>query len=135
MIHAGAAGTRQATKICNNMLLGVHIIDTCEALRLAEKLGLDPQKFFDIASVSSGQCGSLTTYCPLPGIGPRTPADNNCQGGFATSLMFKDLRLATEAAQSLLAKAPLDQHAQSLFEVHDAAGNGTSDFSSTIKSL
>ena len=98
VIHAGASGAGQAAKICNNMLLGATMIATCEAFVLAEKLGLDPQKFYDIASVSSGQSWSMTSYCPVPGVGPETPADRDYQGGFATALMLKDLRLAMEAA-------------------------------------
>ena len=99
VIHAGDAGAGQAAKICNNMLLGASMVATCETLALAQKLGLDPQKFFDIASVSSGQCWSLTSYAPLPGGGPTTPADNDYKGGFAAALMLKDLRLAMEAGQ------------------------------------
>ena len=99
IVLAGAAGAGQAAKICNNMLLAISMIGTCEAFVLAEKLGLDPQKLFDIASTSSGQCWSLTTYCPVPGPVPTSPANRDYQGGFAAALMLKDLRLAQAAAQ------------------------------------
>ena len=135
VIHAGAAGAGQAAKICNNMLLGIHMNGTCETFRLAEKLGLDLQKFYDIASVSSGQNWSMTSYCPVPGVGPQTPADNNYQGGFATALMLKDLRLAMEAAESAGASVPMGQRAKDLYEAFDGAGNGSLDFSAIIKSL
>src|SRR3954463_10712699 len=106
VIHAGASGTGQTAKIANNMLLGATMVATCEAFLLAKKLGLDPQKFFDIASVSSGQSWSMTSYAPLPGVGPETPADHDYQGGFATMLMLKDLRLAMEAAGQVDADTP-----------------------------
>ena len=101
VIHAGDAGAGQAAKICNNMLLGASMVATCETFVLAQKLGLDPQTFFDIASKASGQCWSMTSYCPVPGVGPETPADRDYEGGFAAALMLKDLRLAMEAAQSV----------------------------------
>src|SRR3546814_6156571 len=101
VIHAGDAGAGQGAKIGNNMLLGASMVATCETLALAQKLGLDPQKFFDIASVSSGQCWSLTSYAPLPGFGSTTPADNDYKGGFAAALMLTALRLAIEAAASV----------------------------------
>ncbi len=135
VIHAGGAGNGQAAKICNNMLLGIHMIGTCEAFAMAEKLGLDPQTFFDISSVSSGQCWSMTSYCPVPGVGPESPADNGYQGGFASALMLKDLKLAMEAAGTSGAKTPLGEHAREIYEAHDAAGNGAVDFSSIIKTL
>ncbi|WP_114955170.1 3-hydroxyisobutyrate dehydrogenase, partial [Sphingosinicella terrae] len=100
VIHAGGAGAGQAAKICNNMLLGASMIATCETFVLAQKLGLDPQTFFDIASKASGQCWSMTSYCPVPGVGPETPADRDYDGGFAAALMLKDLKLAMEAASS-----------------------------------
>ncbi len=134
VIHAGDAGNGQAAKICNNMLLGIHMIGTCEAFALAQKLGLDPQTFYDISSVSSGQCWSMTSYCPLPGVGPTTPADNDYQGGFATALMLKDLKLAMEAAAGSGAATPLGKHAQELYEAF-AAENGGMDFSAIIKTL
>lgn len=134
VIHAGDAGNGQAAKICNNMLLGIHMIGTCEAFMLAQKLGLDPQTFYDIASVSSGQNWSMTSYCPVPGVGPVTPADNDYQGGFASALMLKDLRLATEAAQTAGASTPLGDHARAIYEEF-AAENGSLDFSAIIKTL
>lgn len=134
VIHAGGIGNGQAAKICNNMLLGIHMIGTCEAFQMAQKLGLDPQTFYDISSVSSGQNWSMTSYCPVPGVGPTTPADNDYQGGFATALMLKDLKLAMEAAQASGASTPLGKHAQELYEAF-AAENGGLDFSAIIKTL
>ncbi len=134
VIHAGDAGNGQAAKICNNMLLAIHMIGTCEAFQMAQKLGLDPQTFFDISSVSSGQNWSMTSYCPVPGVGPTTPADNNYQGGFASALMLKDLKLAMEAAQASGATTPLGRHAQELYEAF-AKDNGGLDFSGIIKTL
>ena len=135
VIHAGDAGAGQAAKICNNMLLGASMIATCESLALAQKLGLDPQKFFDIASVSSGQCWSLTSYAPLPGVGPTTPADNDYKGGFAAALMLKDLRLAMEAAASVDADVPMGSRARELYEAFVAADEGGHDFSAIIRTL
>ena len=135
VIHAGGAGNGQAAKICNNMLLGIHMIGTCEAFAMAIKLGLDPQTFYDISSVSSGQCWSMTTYCPVPGVGPRTPADNGYEGGFATALMLKDLRLAMAAAESAQAKVEMGAKAAALYEKFAAAGNGGRDFSAYITAL
>jgi len=135
VIHAGGSGAGQAAKICNNMLLGAEMIATCEAFALAEKLGLDPQKFYDIASVSSGQSWSMTSYCPVPGVGPETPADRDYQGGFATALMLKDLRLAMDAAKDAGADTPMGARATELYEAFAAAGNGGLDFSAIIKTL
>ena len=135
VIHAGDAGAGQAAKICNNMLLGASMVATCETLALALKLGLDPQKFFDIASVSSGQCWSLTSYAPLPGVGPTTPADNDYKGGFAAALMLKDLRLAMEAAASVDADVPMGAKARELYEVFVAADEDGRDFSAIIQTL
>ena len=135
VIHAGAAGAGQAAKICNNMLLGIHMIGTCEAMAMAQNLGLDPQKFYDIASVSSGQCWSLTSYCPVPGVGPQSPADNDYQPGFAAALMLKDLKLAMEAAATSESKTPMGERAKELYEAFNAAGNGGMDFSAIIKTL
>ncbi|MAX14903.1 MAG: 3-hydroxyisobutyrate dehydrogenase, partial [Sphingobium sp.] len=101
VIHAGGAGNGQAAKICNNMLLGATMVATCETFAMARKLGLDPQTFYDISSVSSGQSWSMTSYCPVPNVGPQTPADNGYQGGFAVGLMLKDLKLASAAAASV----------------------------------
>ncbi len=134
VIHAGDAGAGQAAKICNNMLLGIQMIGTCEAFTMAQKLGLDPQTFYDISSVSSGQCWSMTSYCPVPGVGPQSPADNGYQGGFATALMLKDLKLAMEAAETAGAGTPLGHHAKDLYQAF-AEENGGLDFSAIIKSL
>ena len=135
VIHAGGPGAGQAAKMCNNMVLGAEMIATCEAFLLADKLGLDPQKFFDIASVSSGQSWSLTSYAPWPGVGPETPADREYRGGFAAALMLKDLRLAMEAARSVGAQTPMGAKATELFEAFDAEGNGSLDFSAIIRLL
>ena len=135
VIHAGASGAGQAAKICNNMLLGIHMIGTCEAFALAEKLGLDLQKFYDISSVSSGQNWSMTSYCPVPGVGPVSPADNDYQGGFATALMLKDLKLAMEAAASVGADTPMGKRAAELYAAFDEAGQSGADFSAIIKTL
>ena len=135
VIHAGDAGAGQAAKICNNMILGATMIATCEAFKLAERLGLDQQTFFDISSKASGQSWSMTSYCPVPGVGPQSPADNQYQGGFATALMLKDLKLAMEAAQTAGSDTPMGQRARELYEAFDAAGNGGLDFSAIIKTL
>jgi 3-hydroxyisobutyrate dehydrogenase len=135
VIHAGAGGAGQAAKICNNMLLGATMIATCEAFVLAQKLGLDPQRFYDIASVSSGQSWSMTSYCPLPGVGPETPADRDYQGGFATALMLKDLRLAMAAAQAVDAQTPMGERAEELYARFADAGQGGRDFSAIIQTL
>jgi 3-hydroxyisobutyrate dehydrogenase len=135
VIHAGGAGAGQAAKICNNMMLGVHMIGTCEGFAMAQKLGLDPQVFYDIASVSSGQSWSVTSYCPVPGVGPTTPADNDYQGGFATALMLKDLKLAMEAAQTAQMDPKMGGRAKELYEAFDAAGNGGLDFSAIIETI
>jgi 3-hydroxyisobutyrate dehydrogenase len=134
VIHAGDAGNGQAAKICNNMLLAIHMIGTCEAFAMAEKLGLDAQTFYDISSVSSGQNWSMTSYCPVPGIGPVTPADNDYQGGFAAGLMLKDLRLAMEAAAGVGATVALGDHARAIYEAF-AKDNAGTDFSGIIRTL
>ncbi|MCJ8156539.1 3-hydroxyisobutyrate dehydrogenase [Sphingomonas sp. LaA6.9] len=135
VIHAGASGAGQAAKICNNMLLGASMVATCETFLLAQKLGLDPQTFFDIASKASGQCWSMTSYCPVPGVGPVTPADRDYQGGFATALMLKDLRLAMEAASGVAADVPMGAKAAELYQQFADAGQGGLDFSGIIKML
>jgi 3-hydroxyisobutyrate dehydrogenase len=135
VIHAGGSGAGQSAKICNNMLLGAEMVATCEAFALADKLGLDLQKFYDIASVSSGQSWSMTSYCPVPGVGPETPADRDYQGGFATALMLKDLRLAMGAARDVGADTPMGARAAELYEAFAAAGNGGLDFSAIIRML
>ena len=135
VIHAGGPGSGQAAKICNNMLLGASMVATCEAFVLAQKLGLDPQTFFDIASKASGQCWSMTTYCPVPGAGPVTPADRDYEGGFATALMLKDLRLAMEAAQSVDSYTPMGSEAESLYARFAELGGAGKDFSAIIKMI
>jgi 3-hydroxyisobutyrate dehydrogenase len=135
VIHAGGAGAGQAAKICNNMILGATMIATCEAFAMAEKLGLDLQTFYDISSKASGQSWSMTSYCPVPGVGPQSPADNAYQGGFATALMLKDLKLAMEAAQSAGAGVPMGKRAAELYQAFADAGHGGLDFSAIIKSL
>ncbi|MBV7255163.1 3-hydroxyisobutyrate dehydrogenase [Pacificimonas sp. WHA3] len=135
VIHAGDAGAGQAAKICNNMLLGATMAATCETLALAQKLGLDPQTFYDIASVSSGQSWSLTSYCPLPGVGPDSPADRGYAGGFAAALMLKDLKLAAEAARSADAATPMGGLAKELYQILVSAGEGARDFSAIIEML
>lgn len=135
VIHAGANGTGQAAKIANNMLLGATMVATCEAFLLAEKLGLDPQTFFDISSVSSGQSWSMTSYCPVPGVGPDTPADHDYQGGFATALMLKDLKLAAAAASDTGADTPMGAKAAELYQRFAEAGHGGLDFSAIITAL
>ncbi len=135
VIHAGDAGAGQAAKICNNMLLGASMIATCETFAMAKKLGLDLQTFYDISSKASGQNWSMTSYCPVPGVGPTTPADNGYQGGFATALMLKDLKLAMEAAHSVGATVPMGEQAAALYQVFADAGQGGLDFSAIIKTL
>ncbi|MBS3929365.1 MAG: 3-hydroxyisobutyrate dehydrogenase [Sphingomonadales bacterium] len=135
VIHAGASGAGQAAKICNNMILGATMIATCEAFALAEKLGLDLQTFYDISSKASGQSWSMTSYCPVPGVGPASPADNGYQGGFAAALMLKDLKLAMEAAASAGADVPMGQRAEELYAAFAEAGNGGMDFSGIIKTF
>jgi 3-hydroxyisobutyrate dehydrogenase len=135
VIHAGARGAGQAAKMANNMLLGATMIATCEAFKLAERLGLDAQTFYDISSVSSGQSWSMTSYCPVPGVGPDTPADHDYQGGFAAALMLKDLRLAMQAAEGAGATTPLGRHATELYEAFVADGRGGTDFSGIIRTL
>ena len=129
VIRAGGNGAGQAAKMCNNMILGATMVATCEAFVLAERLGLDAQAFYDIASVSSGQSWSMTSYCPVPGVGPVTPADNDYRGGFATALMLKDLRLATDAAADAGSPVPMGDRARDLYEALAAAGEGDRDFS------
>ena len=133
IVHCGGAGAGQAAKICNNMILGVSMIVVSEAFTLAERLGLSPQALFDVASTSSGQCWSLTSYCPVPGPVPASPANNDYKPGFATALMLKDLTLAQDAAKATGAATPLGTHAQEIYQAFDAAGNGGTDFSGIIR--
>jgi 3-hydroxyisobutyrate dehydrogenase len=135
VIHAGQLGAGQAAKICNNMILGATMVATCEAFVLAQKLGLDPQVFFDISSKASGQSWSMTTYCPVPGVGPETPADHDYEGGFAAALMLKDLRLAADAAKSVGAYTPMGGEAEELFQRFVDRGGGSKDFSGIIKMI
>jgi 3-hydroxyisobutyrate dehydrogenase len=135
VIHAGDAGAGQAAKICNNMLLGASMIATCETFVMAKKLGLDLKTFYDISSKASGQNWSMTSYCPVPGVGPQTPADNGYQGGFASALMLKDLKLAMEAAHLVDATVPMGERAAALYQAFADAGQGGLDFSAIIKTL
>ena len=135
VLRAGDLGAGQAAKICNNMLLAITMIGTCEAFALADKLGLDPQKFFDISSQASGQSWSMTSYCPVPGPIPTTPANNGYKPGFATAMMLKDLKLAQDAAQTAGATTPLGAQAEALYAMFDNLGGGPSDFSGIYKLL
>ena len=135
VVHCGDAGAGQAAKICNNMILGISMIGVCEAFVLAEKLGLSHQALFDVASTSSGQCWSLTTYCPVPGPVPTSPANRDYQPGFAAALMLKDLKLAQEAAQAAGAVTPLGAEAAQLYALFEAAGHGGTDFSGIVRFL
>ncbi|MHB8267537.1 3-hydroxyisobutyrate dehydrogenase [Bradyrhizobium sp.] len=133
IVHCGDAGAGQAAKICNNMILGISMIAVGEAFALAEKLGLSHQALFDVSSTSSGQCWALTSYCPVPGPVPASPANNGYKPGFASALMVKDLTLAQDAASAAGAATPLGKHAQEIYKAFDAAGNGGVDFSGIIQ--
>jgi 3-hydroxyisobutyrate dehydrogenase len=133
IVHCGDAGAGQAAKICNNMILAISMIGVCEAFALAEKLGLSHQAMFDVVSTSSGQCWSLTSYCPVPGPVPASPANNDYKPGFASALMVKDLTLAQNAAKASGAATPLGKHAQEIYRAFDAEGNGQVDFSGIIR--
>ena len=135
IVHAGGAGAGQAAKICNNMILGVSMIAVSEAFVLAEKLGLDKQKLFDISSKSSGQCWSMTTYCPVPGPVPTSPANRDYAAGFTAAMMLKDLKLAQAASESVHAKTPLGKHAEELYEKYVDSGEAGRDFSGIINFL
>ena len=135
VVHAGGPGTGQAAKICNNMILGISMIGVSEAFVLAEKLGLDHQKLFDISSKASGRCWSLDTYCPVPGPVPASPANRDYTPGFSAAMMLKDLRLAQEAAQSSGASTPLGAEAAQIYGIFDAMGGGDIDFSGIIRFL
>lgn len=135
VIHAGANGAGQAAKIANNMLLGATMVATCEAFLLAKKLGLDLQTFYDISSRASGQSWSMTSYCPVPGVGPESPADRGYQGGFAAALMLKDLKLAMAAAQDADATVPMGAAAEALYQAFANSGGGGLDFSAIITML
>ena len=133
IVHCGDAGAGQAAKICNNMILAISMIGVSEAFALAEKLWLSHQAMFDVVSTSSGQCWSLTTYCPVPGPVPASPANNDYKPGFASALMVKDLTLAQDAAKASGAATPLGKHAQEIYKAFDAEGNGGVDFSGIIR--
>jgi 3-hydroxyisobutyrate dehydrogenase len=135
IVHAGAAGNGQAAKICNNMILGASMIVVCEAFLLAEKLGLDAQKLFDISSKSSGQCWSMTSYCPVPGPVPTSPANRDYTPGFTAAMMLKDLKLAQAAARSTRATTPLGAGATAVYEQFVEGGGGSVDFSGIIRYL
>jgi 3-hydroxyisobutyrate dehydrogenase len=135
IVRCGPAGSGQAAKICNNMVLGISMIGVCEAFALADRMGLDRQAMFDVVSTSSGSCWSINTYCPVPGVGPQSPADNDYTPGFAASLMLKDLRLAQDAATATGAQTPLGAHASRIYEQFVAGGNGGKDFSAIMLAL
>lgn len=132
-VHCGSAGAGQSAKICNNMILGVTMIATCEAFALADKLGLDRQKMFDVVSTSSGYSWTMNAYCPAPGVGPKSPADNGYKPGFAAELMLKDLTLSQQAAEGVDADTPMGQLAQALYRsfVELEGGRGM-DFSAML---
>jgi 3-hydroxyisobutyrate dehydrogenase len=135
IVHAGAAGNGQAAKICNNMILGISMVAVCEGFALAEKLGLDWQRLFDISSKSSGQCWSMTNYCPVPGPVPSSPANRDYKAGFTAEMMLKDLKLAQQAAQGAGAATPLGANAAALYALMVNAGNGPADFSAMFRFL
>ena len=135
VIHAGASGAGQVAKMCNNMILAATMTVTCEAFAMAEKLGLDPKVFYDISSKATGQSWSMTSYCPVPGVGPESPADRGYQGGFAAALMLKDLRLAMAAAEEGGAAVPTGKRATELYEAFVEGGHGGEDFSGIIRTL
>jgi 3-hydroxyisobutyrate dehydrogenase len=135
IVHAGNSGAGQAAKICNNMILGVSMIAVCESFNLAEKLGLDPQKLFDIASQSSGECWAMKKCCPVPGPVPTAPANRDFRPGFTAAMMLKDLRLAQAAAKASGAKAPMVAGAAALYDLFVDQGDATTDFSGIIKLL
>lgn len=135
IVYCGDAGAGQAAKICNNMILGISMIGVGEAFVLAEKLGLSHQALYDVASTSSGQCWSLTSYCPVPGPVPNSPANRDYRPGFAAALMLKDLKLAQEAAQAAGAVTPLGAEATQLYALFNALGEGGADFSGIIRML
>jgi 3-hydroxyisobutyrate dehydrogenase len=135
VIHAGENGAGQAAKICNNMLLGATMAATCETFMLAKKLGLDLQTFYDISSKASGQSWSMTSYCPVPDVGPASPADNGYAGGFAAALMLKDMRLALEAAKASGARVPMGERAEAIYAAFVEADAQGLDFSAIITAL
>ncbi len=132
IVHCGEGGAGQSAKICNNMLLGVSMIGTCEAFSLAEKLGLDQKALFDVVSTSSGSCWSVNTYCPVPGVGPKSPSDNDYKPGFAAALMLKDLMLSQQAADESSMATPMGAHATEIYKAFVDAGHSDTDFSGII---
>ncbi|MBO6549211.1 MAG: 3-hydroxyisobutyrate dehydrogenase [Rhizobiales bacterium] len=134
-VHCGNGGSGQSAKICNNMMLGISMIATCEAFAMAEKLGLSQSALFDVVSTSSGSCWSVNTYCPVPGVGPQSPADNDYKAGFAAALMLKDMDLSQQAAGSVDAATPLGEHATQLYKQMVDEGQGGADFSAIIHHL
>jgi 3-hydroxyisobutyrate dehydrogenase len=135
VIHAGPAGTGQAAKICNNLMLGIQMISVCEAMALAERLGLSQQTLFEISSKSSGQCWSLTSYCPVPGPVPSSPANRGYAPGFTVAMMRKDLKLAQEAAQAVGARTPLGAEAYQLYNLFASAATEGLDFSAIVRMI
>ncbi len=135
IVHCGDAGTGQAAKICNNMILGITMAAVCETFVLGEKLGLSHQVLFDVTSTSSGQCWSISTYCPVPGPVPTSPANNSYKPGFAAALMLKDLKLAQDAALQSGAATPLGAEATQLYTLFNQLGHGGDDFSGLINFL
>ncbi len=135
VIHAGDSGAGQVAKLCNNLILGATMAATCEAFALAGKLGLDAQTFYDISSKATGQSWSMTSYCPVPGVGPESPADRDYRGGFAGALMLKDLELAMAAADGAAAQVPMGTRARDLYRQFVEAGQGGLDFSGIIRML
>jgi 3-hydroxyisobutyrate dehydrogenase len=135
IVRAGDVGAGQAAKICNNMLLGVSMLGVAEAFNLAEALGLDAGRFFEISSKASGQCWSMTSYCPVPGPVPASPANRDFQGGFAVAMMLKDLKLAQDAAAKAGASTPMGAQAEALYALFDRLGYGAKDFSAVIRML
>jgi len=135
IVHTGGPGNGQAAKMCNNMMLAVQMIGVCEGFLLAEKLGLEAQKLFDISSTASGQCWALTSYCPVPGPVPASPANRNYQAGFTAAMMLKDLKLSQAAAQSTGVATPLGAAAAALYGMFSRAGGDPLDFSGIIKML
>jgi len=134
-VHCGDAGAGQAAKICNNMILGISMIGVCEAFALADRLGLDSNRLFDVVSTSSGSCWSVNAYCPVPGVGPQSPADNGYKPGFAAELMLKDLRLSQQAAESVDAPTPMGARATELYSEFVAGDGKGRDFSAVIEWL
>ncbi len=135
VVHCGEGGAGQAAKICNNMLLGISMIGTCEAFALGEKLGLDAGRLFEVMSTSSGSCWSVNTYCPVPGVGPTSPADNDYTPGFAAELMLKDLRLSQSAAEQVDANTPMGLNATKLYEQFVEQEGTGKDFSAMLPKI